>query len=36
MDICRTAMPGPEQVGPGHWVKCHLYGPGEAQAAAAD
>jgi peptide/nickel transport system ATP-binding protein len=35
MDACRQVMPGVEQVGPGHWVKCHLYGPGETQAAAS-
>ena len=29
MDICRQVMPGVEAIGPGHWVRCHLYGPGE-------
>jgi peptide/nickel transport system ATP-binding protein len=29
MNVCRQVMPGPESVGPAHWVRCHLYGPGE-------
>ncbi|MBN9387951.1 MAG: ABC transporter ATP-binding protein [Chloroflexi bacterium] len=29
MDVCRKVMPGVEQIAPDHWVKCHLYGPGE-------
>jgi peptide/nickel transport system ATP-binding protein len=28
MDVCRQAMPGVEPIAPGHWVRCHLYGPG--------
>jgi peptide/nickel transport system ATP-binding protein len=28
MDVCRQVMPGVEMVAPGHWVRCHLYGPG--------
>ena len=28
MQVCREIMPGPESVGPEHWVRCHLYGPG--------
>ncbi|CAA9565528.1 MAG: Chitobiose ABC transporter, ATP-binding protein 2 [uncultured Thermomicrobiales bacterium] len=28
MPICREMMPGIEMVGPRHWVRCHLYGPG--------
>ena len=28
MQVCREVMPGPETVGPEHWVRCHLYGPG--------
>jgi peptide/nickel transport system ATP-binding protein len=31
MDVCRTIMPGPEHVAPDHWVRCHLYGPGETR-----
>ncbi len=31
MDVCRQVMPGPEIVGPGRWVRCHLYGPGNSQ-----
>jgi len=31
MDICRQVMPGPEFLSPEHWVKCHLYGPGETR-----
>jgi peptide/nickel transport system ATP-binding protein len=31
MDVCRKVMPGAELIGPGHWVKCHLYGPGETK-----
>ncbi|MDP9363360.1 MAG: ABC transporter ATP-binding protein [Chloroflexota bacterium] len=33
MDVCRRAMPGVEQVGPKHWVRCYLYGPGDEPAA---
>lgn len=29
MDVCRQVMPGPEMVAPNHWVRCHLYGPGQ-------
>jgi peptide/nickel transport system ATP-binding protein len=32
MDICRQVMPGREYVAKDHWVRCHLYGPGETQA----
>ena len=28
MEVCRQAMPGVETIGAGHWVRCHLYGPG--------
>jgi peptide/nickel transport system ATP-binding protein len=28
MDVCRQEMPGVERIAPGHWVRCHLYGPG--------
>jgi len=28
MEACRREMPGVEQVGPNHWVRCHLVGPG--------
>jgi peptide/nickel transport system ATP-binding protein len=31
MDICRQVMPGREYIGTDHWVRCHLYGPGETQ-----
>jgi peptide/nickel transport system ATP-binding protein len=31
MDVCRTVMPGREYVRTGHWVRCHLYGPGEGR-----
>lgn len=34
MDICKKVMPGREQLSPDHWVRCHLYGPGEEQKAA--
>ena len=27
-EICRQMMPGPTQINPGHWVRCHLYGAG--------
>jgi peptide/nickel transport system ATP-binding protein len=33
MDVCRQVMPGVEWVAPEHWVRCHLYGPGQAQPA---
>jgi peptide/nickel transport system ATP-binding protein len=26
---CASVMPGPEPAGPGRWVRCHLYGPGQ-------
>jgi hypothetical protein len=26
MDICRQVMPGPKDVNPDHWVRCHLFG----------
>ncbi len=29
MDTCRKTMPDAEWVGENHWVRCHLYGPGE-------
>jgi peptide/nickel transport system ATP-binding protein len=32
-EICRAAMPGIATLGAGHWARCHLYGPGAAQAA---
>jgi len=25
-DVCRHVMPGETRLGPGHWVRCHLYG----------
>jgi peptide/nickel transport system ATP-binding protein len=31
MDICRQVMPGREYLNKDHWVRCHLYGPGETQ-----
>ena len=40
MDICRSVMPGREYLtgtsagsssGKDHWVRCHLYGPGEGK-----
>ena len=30
MDVCRQVMPGVEHLNSKHWVRCHLYGPGEA------
>lgn len=35
MDVCRKVMPGPEALTPTHWVKCHLFGPGQPQPEAA-
>jgi peptide/nickel transport system ATP-binding protein len=35
MDVCRQIMPGVEMIGPRHWVRCHLYGPGEDRATAS-
>lgn len=29
MDVCRKVMPGPTAIGGDHWVRCHLFGPGE-------
>ncbi len=31
MEVCRQFMPGREYVAPDHWVRCHLYGPGEPE-----
>ena len=31
MDVCRTVMPGREYVKADHWVRCHLFGPGNGQ-----
>ena len=33
MDVCRQVMPGTEQLGNDHWVRCHLFGPGAAAEA---
>jgi peptide/nickel transport system ATP-binding protein len=30
MDVCRQVMPGVEHLATTHWVRCHLYGPGES------
>ncbi len=35
MDVCRQTMPGATTVATDHWVRCHLYGPGETAAPAA-
>jgi len=35
MDVCKKVMPGPEMVSAEHWVKCHLFGPGQPQEAQA-
>jgi peptide/nickel transport system ATP-binding protein len=32
MPVCREVMPGEVDVAPGHWVRCHLYGPGDVHA----
>jgi peptide/nickel transport system ATP-binding protein len=29
MPVCVSSMPGVQPVGPGRWVRCHLYGPGQ-------
>ncbi|MGH2534538.1 MAG: ABC transporter ATP-binding protein [Thermomicrobiales bacterium] len=29
MEVCRQTMPGVATVAPRHWVRCHLYGPGQ-------
>jgi peptide/nickel transport system ATP-binding protein len=34
MDVCREFMPGREYLTPDHWVRCHLYGPGDPPARA--
>mgnify|MGYP001076215119 CR=1 FL=1 len=36
MDICKKSMPGKEYLSKDgdHWVRCHLYGPGEEPATA--
>jgi len=33
MSVCREVMPGVTQLGSRHWVRCHLFGPGGAEAA---
>jgi peptide/nickel transport system ATP-binding protein len=30
LPVCDTVMPGPTWPEPGHWVRCHLFGPGES------
>jgi peptide/nickel transport system ATP-binding protein len=30
MAVCKKVMPGVEHLSSDHWVRCHLYGPGEA------
>jgi peptide/nickel transport system ATP-binding protein len=35
MDVCREVMPGVEHLGATHWVRCHLYGPGQPSATLA-
>lgn len=30
MPICRNKMPGAVTIAPDHWVRCHLYGDGDA------
>jgi peptide/nickel transport system ATP-binding protein len=32
MTVCREVMPGPVDVAPKHWVRCHLYGSGNVDA----
>ncbi len=32
MPVCRETMPGIEHIGPRHWVRCHLHGPGDANS----
>jgi peptide/nickel transport system ATP-binding protein len=32
MTVCREVMPGPVEVAPRHWVRCHLYGSGIVDA----
>jgi peptide/nickel transport system ATP-binding protein len=29
MDICKQAMPGRTSLAPDHWLRCHLFGPGD-------
>jgi peptide/nickel transport system ATP-binding protein len=36
MEICHKEIASPRIVAPNHWVRCHLYGPGEAQPAARE
>jgi peptide/nickel transport system ATP-binding protein len=35
MPVCPSIMPGIETIAPGHWVRCHLYGAGDAAEASA-
>jgi peptide/nickel transport system ATP-binding protein len=35
MDVCRKVMPGRSEVARGHWVRCHLFGPGDARRMEA-
>ncbi|MEM8534929.1 MAG: ABC transporter ATP-binding protein [Chloroflexota bacterium] len=35
MDVCRETMPGIEWVRSDHWVRCHLYGPGQTSTPTA-
>jgi peptide/nickel transport system ATP-binding protein len=36
MPVCDRIMPGPSHQEPEHWVRCHLYGPGDGTPAIAD
>jgi peptide/nickel transport system ATP-binding protein len=31
MDICHKEIASPRTIAPGHWVRCHLYGPDRTQ-----
>ncbi len=35
MPVCREVMPGAVTIAPNHWVRCHLYGDGEASLPTA-
>jgi hypothetical protein len=34
MDVCKTVVPLPEEVAPGHRVACHLVSPASSRTEA--
>ena len=36
MDICHKEIASPRTIAPGHWVRCHMYGPDGKQVATEE